>query len=261
MITLTVGAVSLFPCLLGQRVPDSPSWRLLRATEAEQIAAVKAALDQGLPPEQFQLVGLLFYNKPALVLPLVEQKIEQVLRSPSPLDLFSNKKVDPNRFAHIAASTIAETGDEEALKQVLRLVKLDEKRFRTLVGETLDSSKAYAKSHNPFTVAYAGLALGEPILSQQIAAWAELRLTGNPAEHARAVAAARSAGIPPPAPRVEGIERAWAEAMLNHYAGVPSELQWTSDPIASRLSPTLTATIHNDVLRFTIEAQQKRGGK
>jgi hypothetical protein len=159
---LTLTALASAPHAFGQGIPDTPSRRLLRASEAEQIAAVKSALDQGLPPEQFQVVGPLFFNRGSLVLPLVELKIEQVLKSPSPLEYFTNKNVDPTKWVYSAALTISETGDEQALKEIAKLIKLDEKRFGGLVGRTLDNSQDYAKSQNPFEVAYRGFAILEP---------------------------------------------------------------------------------------------------
>lgn len=105
----------------------------------------------------------------------------------------------------------------------------------------MDNSKDYAHSHNPFAVAYTGLAIGDLAVEQRIAAWAELRLTVDPAERARAEAAARPfGGRLAPSP-VETMERAWADAMLDHHGGVPSEAQWISDPLASRLSASLAA--------------------
>jgi hypothetical protein len=258
---LTLSAFACAPYGFGQGIPDTPSRRLLRASEAEQIAAMKSALDQGLPPEQFQVVGPLFFNRGSLVLPLVEQKIEQVLKSPSPLEYFTNKNVDPTKWAYSAALTIAETGDEQALKEIAKLIKLDEKRFGTLVGRALDYSQDYAKSHNPFAVAYRGFTIREPALDQRIAAWAESKLATVPAERARADAAARRYGArTAPAPS-DKMKHLWAEAMLDQYGYVPTEAQWATDPIASRLGAPLAGALHKEVLQFALEAQEKRAGK
>jgi len=119
---IAIFCVSVMACAFGQGIPDTPSRRLLRASQAEQVASVSSALDQGLTPEQFQIVGPLFYDKSALVLPLVEQKIEQVLKSATPRDQFTVKNIDPARFVHIAASAIAQTGDEQALKEIAKLI-------------------------------------------------------------------------------------------------------------------------------------------
>jgi hypothetical protein len=71
-------------------------------------------------------------NKSPLVLPLVEKKIEQVLKSASPRECFTDETVDPNRFVVVASWGMANTGSEQALVEVAKLIKLDEKRFGQL---------------------------------------------------------------------------------------------------------------------------------
>ena len=123
-------AMALAGCAAGQGRPDTPAWRLLRASEAEQIAAVNSTLDRGFPPDND--IGLLMVNKSPLVLPLVEKKIEQVLKSASPRECFTDETVDPNRFVVVASWGMANTGSEQALVEVAKLIKLDEKRFGQL---------------------------------------------------------------------------------------------------------------------------------
>jgi len=227
-------------------------------TETEQIAAVRDALDRGLPPDN--IIGLLKLNKPSLVLPLVEQKIEQVLRSPSPLDCFVDKTVDPNRFVTVAAWGMANTGSEEALAEIAKLINLDAGRFEMLVRVTLDASDTYSKSHNPFVVAYSGLAIADPLVHKLILSWAEKNLSVDPEERARAEAAARGFGPTPPPP-AEKMKHLWAEAMLARYGNPPTEAQWTSDPIASGLSAPLAESLYRDLPRFAGETLQKRSPK
>jgi hypothetical protein len=235
----------------GQQAPGS----LLRASDAEQIAAVNAALDRGLPPDD--VIVVLGHIKTSLVLPLFEKKIEEVLRSASPADCFTERGIDPRRFVDVAAMAIAYAGDEEAMREMAKLVKLDEAQFGPLVGRLLDHSKNYSKSHNPFVVAYSGLTIGEPAVDKLIFSWAEKNLSVDPEERARAEAAARGFGPTPPPP-AEKMKRLWADAMLDRYGGVPTDAQWTSDPIASRLSATLAESLHRDVPRFAREALEKR---
>jgi hypothetical protein len=254
-IGLIAVALAIVPDLIGQGTPDTPPWRLLRASEAEQIAAVNAALDHGLPPDND--IGLLILNRSGVVLPLIEHKIEQVLKSSSPLDCFTGKNVNPHRFVDLAAWAIADAGDEQALKEIAKLVKLDEKRFGTLVGIALDQSKHY---RNPFTVIYGGLASGDPAVERRILTWAESNLAVDSEERARAEAAARLFGPTPPPPS-EKMKHLWAEAMLDRYGDVPTEAQWVSDPIASRLSAHLGESLHGEVPRFAREALEKRAPK
>src|SRR4051812_47084716 len=102
-----------------QEPPDTPPWRLLKATETEQIAAIDDALNRGLPPENS--IGLLTVNRPGLVLPMIEKKIEEVLLSPTPGRCFTIGDIDPNGFVTLASYTIASTGSEEALFALARL--------------------------------------------------------------------------------------------------------------------------------------------
>jgi hypothetical protein len=74
LIHLVVTALACVPVVLGQDTPDTLPWRLLRASEAEQIEAFKAALDRGLPPDDG--IVLLTINRSTVVLPLLEKKIE-----------------------------------------------------------------------------------------------------------------------------------------------------------------------------------------
>jgi hypothetical protein len=54
------------------------------------------------------------------------------------------------------------------------------------------------------------------------------------------------------------VRRFWAEAMLDKYRGVPVSSEWASDPIVSRLKASHGASLHNEMLRFTSEAFEKR---
>ncbi len=241
----------------GQGVPDTPAWRLLRASEAEQIAAVNAWLDRGSPPDDD--IGVLTNAKSSLALPLFEARIECVLRS-TPGACFTENGVDPELFVYKAAMGIVYAGDEEALRQMAKLVELDAARFGPLVGRTLDHAKNYSKSHNPFVVAYSGFELRNPELEKLILAWAEKKLSVDPEERARAEEAARGFGPPPPPP-AEKMKHYWAEAMVDKYGYTPPEADWTSDPIASRLSPPLAQSLHDDVLRLAAEVMLRRTPK
>lgn len=254
-------AMALVGCAAGQDRPDTPAWRLLRASEAEQIAAVNSTLDRGFPPDND--IGLLMVNKSPLVLPLVEKKIEQVLKSASPRECFTDETVDPNRFVVVASWGMANTGSEQALVEVAKLIKLDEKRFGQLVEVTLISSEAYSTSHNPFVVAYSGLAIADPVVQKLILSWAEKNLTVDPEERARAEEATRgygsslvggSFGPPTPSP-ARKMKHLWGEAMVKRYGGAPTDAQWASDPIASGLSRPLADSVHSEIPELIGSAQ------
>jgi hypothetical protein len=242
----------------GQDFPDSPAWRLARASEAEQIAAVNASLDRGMPPDDN--IAVLKNVKSSLVLPLMENRVECALKAASPNECFTDKAVDLRRFIDGVALGIAYVGDEEALKQVSKLVNLDPLRFGPLIGRTLYHSKNYSKSHNPFVVAYSGLGTAGPIVDRLVVEWAEKNLSVDPEERARAEEAARGFGpiLPPPA---ENMKHLWAEAMVDHYGGMPTEPQWTADPIGARFPRELSQSLHSEVLRLAQKTAESRRPK
>ncbi|PWU12664.1 MAG: hypothetical protein C5B51_00350 [Terriglobia bacterium] len=241
-----------------QATPDTPAWRLVRASEDEQIRAVNSVLDQGMRPDLLPGISLLIFNKSSLVLPMFEKKIEEVLKSTCSPNCFSDKSVNSQRFVDAAAWVIADTGDDQALKEVAKLMDVDEKRFGNLVGVVLDRS---TRNHNPFVVAYHGFAIGRPAVDRRVGAWAESKLITDPAERAREEAAARKFGAKPAPPPSDKMKRAWAEAMLDQYGYLPTEAQWARDPIVSRLSPSFAASLHNEMMQLVLEAIERRGRK
>jgi hypothetical protein len=253
-------ALALVGCASGQDRPDTPAWRLLRASEAEQIAAVNAALDRGLPPDD--AIVLLTHSRSSLALPLFENRIECVLKSAVPADCFTEKNIDIQRFVYLAAMGMAYAPGEEALRQLVKLVRLDEAQFGPFVGRTLDESKDYSESHNPFVVAYSGLSIGGHVLDKPIVAWAENNLTVDPEERARAEKATHgygslvggSFGPPTPSP-ARKMKHLWGEAMLKRYGGAPTDAQWASDPIASGLSRLLADSVHSELPELIGSAQ------
>ncbi len=222
---------------LGQ---DSPAKRLLQASEAEQTAFVKSALDQGMPAELGGQMILVLRNRSSMVLPLFEAKIEQVLKSSSPQECFTDKSVDPHRFIDLIAWGMADVGDEEAIKQIAKLIKLDQKRFGMLVGVTLGHASNW---HNPFTVGYHSFEMGDPAIDERIKAWAAEQL-GSHEEST-----------------VTDAERRWADAMVDKYGGPPTGAQWADDPFVSGLKPSLAESLHNDVFRLAVDALAKRTPK
>lgn len=225
------------PYAIGQGSPDR---RLLEASEAEQTAFIKSALDQGMPSGLGDRMTVLLRNKGSLVLPILEAKIEQVLGSNNPQECFTDNSVDPHRFVDRVAWAIANVGDDEALKQVAKLIKLDEKRFGMLVGITLGNARDW---HNPFTVGYHGFAMGDPAIDQKIKAWAAEQL-GSHEEST-----------------VTDAERRWADALVDKYGGPPTGAQWADDPFVSGLKPSLAESMHNDVFRKAVDALVKRTPK
>jgi hypothetical protein len=207
--------------------------------EPEQMAYINSVLDQGLQVDNTDPLIVLISVRSSLVLPMMERKIEEVMKSSSPLDLFADKTIDPQRFVDVAASNIAYAGDEYALTAASKLIALDEKRFDLLVRNTLAAAQ---NRRNPFTVAYRGFEIGDPAVDKRIVAWAGTQF-------------AQSLGIE----FAQGqLKHWWAEAMAEKYGRVPNESDWADDPIASRIKPELAASLHDEILQLAAEAFEKR---
>lgn len=201
--------------------PNKDAKSVLHLSEAEQRRFVNLVLDAGFPENEGDRFSLLLVNRSALVVPILESRLEQEL-----MELPRS-----GRLVELASAMIAYAGDEQALRAISKLLVVDQTRFGSLVGRTLDNAGNW---RNPFTVAYRGLEMGDEAVSSHIAAWAESALASN------------------------RMQRAWAEAMLDRYGKVPSESEWTIDPIASRLKDRVSPNLRQNVLRFATEAQNKR---
>src|ERR1035441_3686651 len=194
---------------------------ILQVSDAEQVAFAKSVLEQHFPENEGDRFSLLLVNRSALVVPLIESRIESELGSDSRSE----------RFIGLASAMIAYAGDEHSVRAIRKLIDIDERRFGTFIGRTLDNA---GKWGNPFGVAYQALELGDGSVAGYTAAWAESALASD------------------------RMQRVWAEAMLDRYGKVPGETEWATDPIASQLKNRASPEFHQSVLRFAAEAQRKR---
>jgi hypothetical protein len=202
-----------------------------------------------MPPSE--IFGDLILNRSEIALPIIEQKIEEVLRSPSPLESFTDRSVDLQKFPHRAALAIAEARNVQSLKEASKLIKIDENQFEWMVERTLIHASSY---RNPFAVAYGGFEIGDPALDSRIAAWVQVHLSDE-----IPVGTARGVVVQP----MEEFDKKrycgwWAEAMVGKYGAVPTESQWAVDPIVSVLGIMRSRILHDDVMRAASEALQKR---
>jgi hypothetical protein len=243
IILASVAAVTLFAQQqaaptgdTGDRFAD----RLNSMSEAEQIAYVNSAFDRGMPPELVDGVAVLLQTHSAVVLPVLESRIEETLKSASPVDSFTDKTVTPQKVIDLTAQDIAWAGDENALKAISRLIAIDEKRFGRLINGALISAEP---RRNPFVVAYSGFELREAATDRRIAAWAEQQFDDR-SDH-----------------RQRELKRLWAEAMAEKYGHAPNEVDWANDPIATRLNPSLAASLHDEIFRLGAEAAAARAKK
>jgi len=238
VVALTLIAVA--PPLLFSQEDDSLPRRIVKWSEAEQTAWLNSYLSDGMPQPFGDALARLVLNKSSITLPLLEKKIEEILQSPSPNTLFANPTVDPEKVVAGAAAMIAYAGNEQALREIGKLMKIDEKRFGYLVTMTLANAIGFG---NPFAVAYRGFAIEDPAVDTRINAWAEGRFT-----HEKNLT-----------PKL--MRQFWAEAMVDQYGCVPTSVQWAKDPIASRLNPAGEPILHDETVRLTVQAAQKRKTK
>ncbi|HEX3877088.1 MAG TPA: hypothetical protein VHW24_08890 [Bryobacteraceae bacterium] len=170
-----------------------------------------------------------------MAIPIVESKIEEVLSSPDPSRLFIKPGVKRDWFVAAAAGMIAYAGNRDALESIARLLKIDRKRFGRLVSEALYSALTFG---NPFTVVYQGYDLADPDAIPLISDWASKVLSAPSAQYVE--------------------QRQWAEAMLDRYRAVPTEGQWNTDPIVTRLSSERALAMHDHVMKLATEGWSKR---
>jgi hypothetical protein len=220
--------------------PEPLARRMLRSSEADQVAYFNQRLNEGLRVDEIDAIDLLILSRSSLVLPMMERKVEEVLKSRDPLECFTDKTVDPQRFVSVAAASIAWSGDEQALRALSKLIAIDEKRFGVFIQNTMASAET---RRNPFVVAYSGLDIGDPAVDKGILAWVEEQF-GNKTDF-----------------WLGQLKHWWAEAMVERYGGVPLEMHWVDDPIASRINRQLADSVHDDIFRLAAEAREKQAKK
>jgi hypothetical protein len=196
---------------------------ILQVSDAEQVAFAKTVLERHFPEDEGDKFSLLLVNRSALVVPLIESRIESELRGDSRSE----------QFIDLASAMIAYAGDQHSLRAICKLIGIDESRFGPFIGRTLDNA---GKWGNPFGVAYQALELGDETVARYATAWAEAALLSN------------------------RMQRTWAEAMLDRYGKVPGDSEWATDPIASRLKDRASPELRQSVVRFAAEAH-KNGEK
>jgi hypothetical protein len=226
--------------LLGQE-DDSLPTRILGWRESDQVAWINSYLAEGLPPGvRAEALGMLVLNKTALTLPVLEKRIEEILRSGSRQGLDSIHPANSERVVGGASALIAYAGDGLALKEASQLMKLDEQRFAGMVNRILFTA---LNRGNPFAVAYQGFEIGDPAVDKRIVEWTETLIGSKEASD-------RSSAL-----------KWWAEAMVEKCNGVPTVNQWSNDPIASRLKPDENTSLHDEMLGYTVQAATKRTKK
>lgn len=218
LLNVAVLLVSLVG-LVSAQVPSARA--ILEVSEVEQTKFVNETMDAGFPDDRADQMTMLVINRSVLVLPLIERRVEVELSSPSP----------SKRLIETATEMIAYSGDDQALREVSKLVAIDDSRFGRLVGRTLDNALNF---RNPFTVAYRGVEMQNEPTARKIGAWADSALSSQRMQHL------------------------WAKAMVERYGQAPGEGEWANDPLTSRLKSPRYEQLRESVLGLAREVGAKR---
>ena len=204
----------------GQNAPPS-ALTIVDLSDSEQTAFIHNTMELGFPINRADQMTMLILNRSTLTLPLIESWIEQALKS------------NPTQAASVetAAEMIAYAGDQTALREVSKLVAVDENRFGRLVRRTLENAGSF---RNPFGVVYDGLAMDDTAISRLTMQWVESALASS------------------------RMQRKWAEALLIRYGKVPDDSEWANDPLASRLKDQASPELRRTILSLAEDAKRKR---
>lgn len=234
---LTIFTFSIAAAMAQKPAPIDPeAAHLLSKTEAEQKAFINSAFDQGLPLASVNTVTSLIRERSATLAPVLGARVEAAMKSASPIDCFADKTVDPQAAIMAAATAIAYAANDNALKELSKILAIDDRRFGWLVGYALSDGG----SRNFFPVAYGGYEIGSAPLDSRMTAWIEKQLQSD-AEAAQPQLAAW-----------------WADALVDKLGRAPNESDWAADPIVKRLKPDTTRPLRDEVLRLAGTEAQRR---
>lgn len=196
-LTLTLSLLAL-GISNAQQIPTSREIVQYSPTQAE--ALIQETIEQKFPPALVDRLAVLLINRPAEFVPRLAAYIGSQYR----LDPTAREE----RLILTAASLVAYTGDESALRVVEELIALDRERFTPLVQSTLDNAQSW---RNPYDVAYRASETGGEVVRGELRKWLQSR-TESPIS-----------------------QRYWAAAMNERYPGGLSEAVLESDPLVSML--------------------------
>jgi len=181
-----------------QQVPTSRE--IVQYSSAQAEALIQETIDQKFPPVLVDRLAVLIINRPAEFVPRLAAYIGSQYR----LDA----AVREERLISTAASLVAYTGDESALRVVEELIALDRERFTPLVQSTLNNAQSW---RNPYDVAYRATEFGNEAVRAELEKWLQSRIDSPISQ------------------------RYWAAAMNGRYPGGLSEAVLDSDPLVSML--------------------------
>lgn len=181
-----------------QQIPTSRE--IVQYSPAQAEALIRETIDQKFPPVLVDRLAVLLINRPAEFVP----RLAAYIGSQYQLDAAAREE----RLISTAASLVAYTGDESALRVVEELITLDRERFTPLVQSTLNNAQSW---RNPYEVAYRASETGGEVVRGELRKWLQSR-TESPIS-----------------------QRYWAAAMNERYPGGLSEAVLESDPLLSML--------------------------
>ena len=213
--------------------------RTLALGATEQIELAKSLLNNCMREEKLDVMNVLVRNRSSLVLPMIEDKIEEILKSDNPLDSFQDKSVDPVACVQLYAQLIAEAADEQALREARKLINLDSYRFHLIVPTVMEYAKA---NGNPVPLVYRGSGMGDSVITDLLIKWVAQEFGSSSSED----------------PRRTTVAFRLAEAMVDRYGSAPTPKQWADDPIVARLNPALVGSLHEEIIRLAHEVVERR---
>ena len=215
---------------------DKEAAHLLKLSEAEQKAYVNSAFDHGLPQATVNTVTTLIRERSATLAPVLGDRVVEALKSPKPIDCFVDKTVDPQASIMAAASAIAYAADENALKELAKILAVDDRRFGWLIGYALSDGG----SRNFFPVAYKGLEIRSAPLEAKMIAWIDKQIQDDPD-------AADSQ-----------LKTWWADALVERLGHAASATDWANDPLVKKIKPELAQLERDPVLQLSAQEAQRR---
>jgi hypothetical protein len=229
VLALAVVLVAGYMPIVAQTPSDELSLEQMnRLTDAEQLALAKSIVDRGVPHGRpADRLYSLAQGRSALIVPMLEAKIEEILRAPDPRACFTDKSTEPDVMVTYLQAAIWQNGSLQSLVQASKLMKIDEKRFGGMVALTMIAAYSH---RNAFELVYQGFKIGDPAIDKRLVEWAEGMFEKD----------LPNLGDPIFDDELGNPRRLWAEALVDRYGAAPSQMQWLQDPIASRLKPELS---------------------
>jgi hypothetical protein len=207
--------------LIGQETPNRNSEQ--NRVEREIKTNLTLALDRDYGNQPADDLLMLAIQHSDVAVPELKRRL-------SAYNQQSRKKLEGNPAVH--ADALAYVANTSAVDALSDLCNENPRLFCPYLERTLDYAEGRS---NPFTLAYRAAARRETIVQGAAAHWVNSRIG------------------------FAHFQQRLGEAMLDRYGRVPGDLEWATDPIASRLKDQGSSQLRSNILRFATQAQNKRG--